>query len=374
MVILLVTWTHPFSESNGVSHAAKLHVEYLRELGHKVVVVCPLLSQTNLDDVTPDIVYITAKGNGSLFKFHTFDHDAASDLITLYRPDLVLCESWQNSMTENFVNICFKCKVPCVVISHGISLHPFSAAIKSIARSIQWLVYWSSFKRKLSKISALTVLSLNYTSNRFYDGRVARKKGVKIFELTNTAYNLNNIYIPYAKRNGRILIVGYFSDIKNQLRALRLASHPALQSCEFVFIGEKAGSYYDKCINYANLSKLKNVIFLNDKECSIKKELSECILLLSTSITEVLPLVILEGMSAGTPFLAPNVGLIPDLKGGLVCFNDIDFVEKIQTVTSNAEVWEMLSEEARHCFDSYYKPDVVKQQLSAVVEYFDRKN
>jgi glycosyltransferase involved in cell wall biosynthesis len=372
MVIFLVSWTHPITESNGVSNAANLHLKYLHEMGHKVILICPNIFKNNLDVTISDVVYISANGNGSLFRNNYFDKKAANKIIELYKPNLVLCESWQNSMTENFINICYKNSVPCVVISHGISLHPFSFNILSILRSFQWLLYWVLFKRVLSKVSALTVLSFNFHSKRLYDAKLAREKGLKIFKLTNTAYNYNNYYLPFSKRNKRILIVGYFTEVKNQLLALHLASHPLLRKYDFIFIGEKKGAYFNKCFKFADSLKLKNVFFFNDKECTISNELSECLLLLSTSITEVLPLVILESIASGTPFLARNVGLIPEIKGGLVCENDLDFFKKFNSIVSNSLFWSEISREGLNYFNEFHKPDIVKQQLFSVVEYFDK--
>lgn len=373
MIILLVSWTHPIKDSNGVSNAANLHLRFLREMGHKVIVICPKNFKSNLDELNSDVVYISAKGNGSLFRNNYFDKNSATEILESYKPHLVLCESWQNSITENFINICYKYKVPCVVISHGISLHPFSFNIINLLRSFQWLLYWLQFKKLISKISALTVLSFNFDSNRLYDLKIAKEINLKIFKLTNTAYNLSTSYLPFFSRKKTILIVGYFTDIKNQLLALNFASHPSLNIYQFIFIGEKSGTYFNKCIKFAESLKLKNVKFLNDKECSISNELSECTLLLSTSITEVLPLVILESIASGTPFLAPNVGLIPEIKGGLVYKNDLDFIEKIHTIMSNPVVWSEKSIEGLNYFNEFHKADVVRQQLFTVVDYFDKK-
>jgi glycosyltransferase involved in cell wall biosynthesis len=371
MRILIVSWSNSRLNSNGVSLTTLQHYKYLSELGHEVAIVYPSYDGLKISPLGDGNFYVEAHGNGSIFKKKFFDKKTAHLVLKTFNPDLVLCESWQNCMTENFIAICYKLQIQIVVISHGISLHPFSFRLKDMARSLGWLGYWINFKSTLEKVDAITSLSNMRKSNRFFDSKIAMKINKRIFPLVNTAVNFNQKYTPIEKRNRNILIIGYFSEIKNQLKALEIARELANEDLNFIFIGEKTGDYFLKCFNYVNKEKIFNVRFLSDAECSIADEVSKSYLVMSTSITEVLPLSLLEAMASGTPFLATGVGAIEELKGGVICDEVQEFVDSICNLSQNSEKWCLLSKSAIECYKNNYTPFIVKSQLNSIVKSFE---
>ena len=244
MRILIVSWANPRLNANGVSLIAQKHHQFLSELGHSVAIAYPSHDNSEMPYLSDDIFFIKAHGNGSFFKKIFFDKKNAHSVLKTFNPDLVFCESWQNSMTEGFITLCHEMKIKVVVISHGISLHPFTFKLRDLLRSFGWLGYWVKFKWLIEKVNAITSLSQISKSNRFYDVRLARKINKTVFPLVNTAVNFNQKNVPFEMRNRNILIIGYFSEIKNQLKALEVASKLSSEDLNFIFIGEKTGDYF----------------------------------------------------------------------------------------------------------------------------------
>jgi glycosyltransferase involved in cell wall biosynthesis len=371
MRILIVSWASSRLNANGVSLIAQQHHQFLYELGHTVAIVYPSKDSFEMLHWSDDVFFINARGNGSFFKKIFFDKKAAHSLLKTFNPDLVFCESWQNCLTEKFITLCYEMNIKVVVISHGISLHPFTFKLKDLARSFGWLGYWIKFKSLIKKVDAITSLSEISKSNRFYDLQVARSINKTIFPLVNTAINSNQKKVPYDRRNRNILIVGYFSEVKNQLKALKIASKLSMGDFNFIFIGEKTGDYFLKCIDFVNKEKISNVRFLTDKNCSIAEEISNCYLVMSTSTTEVLPVTLLEAMSSGTPFLATGVGAVGELGGGIICDDIQDFVNSINSLSQSSEQWDSLSKSALEAYQKNYTPFIVKSQLDFIVKSFE---
>ena len=117
--------------------------------------------------------------------------------------------------------------------------------------------------------------------------------------------------------------------------------------------------------------KILRARFLTDKECSIPEEISNCYLVMSTSITETLPIVLLEAIASGTPFLATGVGAVEELKGGIICDGIQDFVDCIGNLLKNSDKWELLSKAALECYQKNYTPFTVKSQLDLIVKSFE---
>lgn len=372
MKIILVSWSDPSKYSNGISLSFQLHKELLIELGHTVYSVFASDKESSSCINYSDIFNIKAFGNGSLYSRNFFDLDSATRMLYHFDADLVLCESWQNCLTENLIKLCGKLNYPIAVISHGISLKPFSFKWFDIVRSLGWMFYRLNFIKLLRKISFVTYLSNKPNCDRLYDLKLANQLGLKIFKLTNSPINFNPNYVDFTNRKNNVVIIGYYSYVKNQLLALNIAKKFLNTDLKFIFVGPKTGLYYQKCNNFVNNNNLTNVQFVADHDCELPRVISEALLVLSTSITEVLPLLLLEAMACGTPFISSNVGVVSELKGGLVANNFSTFVKMINELSLNQVLWQKLSISGVNDYSDCYTRNVVKNQLSIILDAFSR--
>jgi glycosyltransferase involved in cell wall biosynthesis len=289
---------------------------------------------------------------------------AALDLI---KPDLVLIEAWQTAITDFSIDIAAKLGIPIAMISHGISIHPYTNELKYKLRALFWLYYiFFQFPKRLKKISALGVLDNKSNSTRFYDRVFALKLGLPVSLIPNMPINFSTSYLKRESRSAQIIVLGYFSPIKQQLAAINIfAKLPSYFTLKF--IGEKKGFYYKKCLKKIKKFGLSDrVIFNNDQESIISYEISKSFLMLSTSITEAVPIHILEAMASGTPFVSSSVGAIANLRGGIIADDESAQINAILNLYSNASLWNEKSDEGL----TQYKKEFTRNHVVKALKKF----
>ena len=366
MNVTIISRSWPAYERSGVSLSAWTHVRLLNGLGHSVSIIGsdPRIAYEDLP--VANKIYVPSTGSGSLYSFARIDIQKLTKAISETHPELLIVEGWQTALTDQSIGVAHKMNIPVLLISHGISLHPFKLNLLSLIRSLGWFPYWFiTLPRLLKKVALITVLDIESNSKRFYDRDLARRLGVTVRKLVNTPVNWDGEYRKFSDREKKILVVGYFSDVKNQKFALELMKK-IKKDISLCFIGDKKGAYYEDCKLIAgDCSLLGRITFLDDRECDVGSEISNCMLVLSTSITEVLPLTLLEAMASGTPFVAGCVGAVPGLKGGIALSREDDWLMAIESFFYDSKKWNLYSQEGRNQFCREFTIDELSKQLES---------
>lgn len=179
-----------------------------------------------------------------------------------------------------------------------------------------------------------------------------------------------------ATGEGRIVIgfigrVVPIKDVKTLIRAARsvVARNPNVR---FDIIGptEEDPEYFAECIQMVELMGLKeHVLFLGPQ--NVREILADLDLCVMTSISEGLPLVILEGFSAGVPCVATDVGACRELifgrtpedkalgRAGLltkIC-SPLDTADALLQLISNRDNLIAMGEAGRERVERYYQQD-----------------
>jgi glycosyltransferase involved in cell wall biosynthesis len=368
--ILLISTHWPSNQRSGVSLAAIQHAQILIDEGYALSIVGSHPAVLSESIGAKKKYYVDSCGSAALYSNARVDSIALEATINNADPDLILIESWQTALSDAAIKIGSTMGRRVMMISHGVSVHPLSWLPRDIGRSIAWLHYlFLLLPRLISKLCVLTTLSLSSQSKRFYDRDLAFKHGIPVLPLFNKAVHIQSRYIQRKDRKQQVLVVGYFSYIKNQLTALRLAKELAPQ-IQFKFVGEKSGKYYEHCINFVRSSGIEShTTFENDKECNLSEEIAQSSLVLSTSLTEALPITLLESMAAGTPFIASNVGAVSDLQGGVTISGDLqEYKSAILKLLSDQQLWQSYSDSGRVYYSQHYESSQVRQQLLSAVQ------
>lgn len=115
---------------------------------------------------------------------------------------------------------------------------------------------------------------------------------------------------------GSILRVVPIKDVLTLIRAFKLV-HSEEPSSKLFLIGptDEDEDYYEQCKNLVSILGLDDVITFTGR-INIHEKLPEIDVLTLTSISEGMPLVILEGLASGIPFVATNVGSCRELLEG----------------------------------------------------------
>ena len=364
----MVSRSWPAYERSGVSLAAHKHAKMLIDAGYEVHIVGSNAA-IEQESLNAKKYCIPSSGSGALYAPAKLDQEQLRSTIKTIKPDLIMVEAWQTALTEACIDIAAEQNIPTLMISHGISIHPYTNSVRNWIRYLAWLPYqWFYLPLRLKKLSAITALNLDTKSYRFYDRDLAQKFNKPIFELTNSpALNIAP-FKSRTERKNQILVVGYFSEVKNQLRALEILSQSP-QSITMMFVGRKAGPYYQRCQEYAKQHHLMDrAVFFEDHEIDLAKEFSESILVLQTSITEALPITLLEAMASGTPFVATSVGAASTLQGGIHADELSSQVRTINQICDDPFLWAQLAEQGRADFEKRFTDERVKEQLINAVE------
>lgn len=369
MRITIVSRAWPSHERSGVTLTAAEHVCMLASVGHDVSIIgshpavleerLPLISRT----------HVPASGSGALYSPVRVDRDRLTIALRRSSPDVVIVEAWQTALTDAAVEVSSSLGIPTLMISHGSSLHPFRFQPMDVLRSWAWAPYkWYVLPKLVGRLSVLTTLDTAADSPRFYDRDIARRLGVPVLPLVNAPVNWTSHFRKRDQRKPQVLVVGYFSPIKNQLDALEIAFKlPA--SLYFIFVGRKQGRYFERCVKRANaLGFNARVAFVEDCEFDLANEMSRSLVVLSTSVTEVLPLTLIEAMASGTPFVATPVGAVPSLRGGQHADNVEGLRSAVQSLVDDPLLWQHFSEEGRRQHAEQFLRKHVEAQLCSAVE------
>ena len=369
MRITVISRYWPSCEHSGLSLAAAHHVNMLTASGYNVSIIGSNKSIVEEKIFVDSKYFVSAKGSGALYSIPYVDESALTNAIKSSSPDLVMVEAWQTSLTEKSIDIAFELGIPVVMISHGISIHPYSSSFRDLFRSLGWVYYrFFVLPKKIKKLTAITALDQNSLSSRFYDRDLALKLGVPVFKLVNSPVNWTTKRKTRSERLSQILLIGYFSPIKNQLAAIELLKMLP-EDISLKFVGSKKGIYYERCLKKVEELALNlRVCFCDDSECDLAEQMSLSLAVLSTSITEVLPICLIEAMACGTPFVAPSVGAIPSLNAGLIANDNISRRDAIFRLADNNDLWMSLSEAGIDQFESRYSEKQVFEDIQRVVE------
>jgi glycosyltransferase involved in cell wall biosynthesis len=372
MRILAVSRAWPSTERSGVSLAAAAHVEMMVEMGHDVSIIGACAPVLQEDLPVEGRFHVPAYGSGALYSPSRVDHQQMTSAITRANPELIVVEAWQTGIGEAAIQAAKTRNLPVLMISHGVSIHPFSKSITDRLRALGWIHYrYGILPRMILNLTAITTLDEASRSLRFYDRDIARQFGIPVFPLGNFPVNWSRTCLVHNARKRQVLLIGYFSPVKNQLSALEILSK--LSADMFLrFIGPRSGEYYLQCVRRASeLGVEARVIFSEDHECNISDEIASSIAVLSTSITEALPICLLEAMASGTPFVATPVGAVPSLSGGLIRTDVHGHAEAIQNLMNDAELWNKLSNAGIALHHERFSRISIKEQLSSALLRFD---
>lgn len=116
---------------------------------------------------------------------------------------------------------------------------------------------------------------------------------------------------------GAVLRIVPIKDIKTLIRAFKIAQDHLPHTKLYIIGGyEEDLGYYNECQQLVSLLNLTTKVIFTG-QADVTEYLSKLDLLVLTSVSEGQPLVMLEGMAAGIPFVATDVGSCRELIEGI---------------------------------------------------------
>jgi len=367
--ILLVSSSWASHERSGVSFSSEFHLNVLINKGYNVSILGSDKSIKKYQKKVKSLYVVDSKGSGAIYSPSYVDRKKIDEILLKNDFDLLIAEGWQRPLNEAAIISAKRNNIKTLMISHGISIWPFKLNLIYILRFVAWIPYLLfKFNRVLKSVDCATTLSMESKSSRFYDRDKAISAGVQVKELLNIANHEANSLIEYHKRNNQCLVIGYFSNIKNQLELIdQIDNFP--KNLTIKFVGELEGSYFKKCQKKVFKNNLTSrVQFCDSRITNVKSEISLSKFLILPSITEALPITLIEAMSSGTPFISTNVGSVNSLKGGFIVDRVSDICDVLQEINTDNDLWRKLSRAGLEEFKKKYEKKKISKNFLNIVD------
>jgi len=248
-------------------------------------------------------------------------------------PDLVICHCWEIWSTAVTENIFARLRAKKILVSHGYSNlwrphRKFPWGLGVLLRSLRQV---AKLPRTFKLYDRIVFLSQRSDWRRFLDyklARLARYNGIRIIPNGTDADPERSSCAEFrqgcdATDRFLVLCVANYLPGKNQALTLTVFRKARLSDATLVFIGSAYNEYSASLM--ALDEKLRadypegRVVFLQQLDRrDTMAAYAACDLFLFTSKSEVAPIVILEAMAAGKPFLSTHVGCVSEFPGGVV--------------------------------------------------------
>lgn len=376
MKILFTTFTY-WPNVDGVQNVTTYQAEKLAEFGHDVTVITSKVNERPDQEVhnKVNIVRVPAYKAGLWVKGNK------SEVQTIF---LKYVEE-----ADAYINVCFfdylsqwllplipKLKCRKFVMMHGTWEYQYTlldkSNIKSFVRktvqNIRWKQYFHKYDGIISEFDGAFHLHKMDQSYEYF-----RNHGqINNYELVN-AVDEQLFHIKsekWAENKGKTIYlqIANYSFQKNQELAVRAFAKAKLECSELWLVGSNENDYCKHVKGVASEFGIDNVKFY----CGIpREELFELIaqsdVFVLTSISEHLPVTILEGLAAGKPFISTDVGVVSTIPGGIYCKDESQLISAIKQLYDNPRSREKLAEIGKEYVEINCHMDVQVKKMEEVL-------
>ena len=101
---------------------------------------------------------------------------------------------------------------------------------------------------------------------------------------------------------------------------------------------------------------------------TVESAILSCDVFVLTARAETQPIVLLEAMSCGKPFLSTDTGCVADFQGGIVVKRRTDLARAMQKLAADPALRERLGADGKADVTRHYAADVVDAQWRALLD------
>jgi 1,2-diacylglycerol 3-alpha-glucosyltransferase len=378
MKVLITTPNFPPFNS-GLGNAVKEQATTLSCLGYDVVVATSGKTRSMWEDHYSGfrIEKFKVSGSGSLINPLRGDVLSYRKFLVESNFDMVLMNAWQTWSTD----ICFKYlkDIPGkkVLYSHCLSTNIFffEKPLKSLARYLLYRPYFFRIKSLLKKLDALIALAPDGCDSRFEDVRIATSLDIPIYVVPNMlsddAVQCLNSSMPGIGCRKQIISVGAYIWQKGHDFVLRVyAMSSAKNIIPLKIFGQNFTSYTGKLkILAAKLGIQDHFLYFYEGVSGkdLLEEYKKSLAFVCGSRTECQPLVILDAMATGTPFVSRSTGCIDSLAGGYAVASEKLAVASLNRLLEDKMEWCNQSADGVASVQACHQPEIVGEKLASVL-------
>lgn len=350
--------------------------EGLASMGHEVIVATAFHKdrkegkQNGVEVVSFQIV------NQGIWKIPSGpEADRFLRFILSCNPDILInhCwDAWPAVLSQKLFNQ-LSCKK--IQVSHGFTQHIWTLYFKpffglgKLLKGLLWILFM--FPGVAKSYDAIVFLSDWGGFGRFLDQTICRwikhpcmntipnsvedNKYTEIADGFRTIYNIGDGFM--------VLCVANYSDRKNQKLAVRAFRKSNIPGSTLVFIGSEFNEYSEKVMKLDKSISQKSLcrtIFLE----GISREETQsafacCDTFLLTAKQETQPIVIIEAMAAGKPWISTPTGCVPEMEGGVVADGSDALASNLNRIATDPIIASSLGSIGRKAAVENYRESVI---------------
>lgn len=388
--ILVLVFTYA-PNVDGVANAAGLVAEGLAVRGHEVSVATlwhPQRKSPGASD-NPKVFQFRVGGSAHWRDPLRGETSAFRQFVMGFKGDVILCHCLDTAPVQLALPEFRRIKAAKALISHGFEAHRLVLQPGfpwGLPTWLGWQPFVSRLPCTLRKFERLVFLSPRRDFGRFFDQKVASAighKGLRVIpngvDWKTTEFNLPDFRLAYGLQHPLMfLCVAYYCDGKNQLSALRAYRQARIPNSALVFIGTERNDY-SRAMEQLDAQMAPEFpegrVLVLDK---LGRAMTEAAfrtmdIFLFPTKAETQPLVLIESMAAGKPFISMDRGCISDFAGGTVVQTEPEMVKEIQRLALNADLRAKLGAQGRRDFlAKYTKQSVVDAYEEVITELVER--
>lgn len=331
--------------------------------------------EQRVDPVSGATVEVFAvRGNESLLHRVSGDVRGYADFLIRGAFDALLLNGWQTWSTDVPLRMLDAIRGRKIVYSHGLSTELFVdyQPLRSILRWLVWRPYRWRLPARMRCLDGIVFLAEDGCDCRFADARLVQKLGVRSWVIPNAApaaARAETSAMPRAARS-YLLAVGAFDRLKGHDFVLRAyASSEFRNRLPLRFVGQVFTPETERLRALATeLGVAPSVSFVEGLSGEALFDVYErAVLILNGSHTECQPLVLLDAMATGTPFVARATGCIPMLVGGHAVRSQAEMAKEIDVLAADEAAWARLSAAGVQAVRESYRQQIMGDALAAVL-------
>lgn len=361
---------------DGVQMVTQYHAEELAKKGHDVTVITSITENHPKEEIHNGVkierMDVYNKGY-----WHIGNRKAYEErLIKAGQTDDVLVTVCLQSYAADWaLGIMDKIKCRKVLYLHGMpdfKLHKqdFTSlynVCKTIFRNARWGLFYKTHWKRIMKYDAVVHLFKNDNSYSYFQKNGYNNNVVIENSCEDFFYENRNVTKPY------FLYVGNYCQRKNQIRALELFyTSEKLYDFGLVFIGGKENEYC-KLLKKRNEQLglkhgIRNVKILHDQNReAIIEYTKSAFASIMTSSFEYYPIVLVESMAAGVPFISTNVGIVRLLPGGIICNDSKDFIYWMELLVDNPQIRDAQGIVGKEYYNSHLRKELKSNEFERLL-------
>lgn len=372
MKVLLTTPTYPPFNS-GLGNAVHRQAVALAERGYEVIVATGGAGRATREDAQGvRVEHFAVTGADYLRNPIRGDVESYQRFLATEHHDVMIMHAWQIWSTDIPLRDLPSINARKFVYSHCISTNMWLPyiPIRSLAFYLLWRPYWWALPKRMRQLDGVIFLADQGDDTRFDDVRVARRVGVPIHVIPNS---LPRSWPALADaERAQIIAVGSYTRPKGFDFVLEAyARSSARNQLPLALFGQEPTPYLETLRAMAASLGIKPdmVSFRTGvADAALLQEYAAAKIFLSGSYTECQPLVLLDAMATGTPFVARATGCISRMPGGRAVWSPPEASQEIDRLLEDSESWKALSAEGRAAAQGAYALDRNIELLIGVLE------